>query len=222
MTLAAILAISILSLGWFPPSVRDLSAASAATSQSSDAQPPQVPQQPAPPQPSTTGQAENPTSPAKPTAKPRRHHKKASVPDCSNSPTALDPAPDSPAGSSSTNAASANTGSTNSESAASKPCPPPKKVVRNGGSDEPAVQLTGGTAAARASQERSTADLTAAAEENLKKISGRQLNPSQQEIVNQIQQFVEQSKKAVVAGDLERAHNLALKAHLLSVELVKP
>jgi len=62
----------------------------------------------------------------------------------------------------------------------------------------------------------------AATEENLKKIEGRQLNPSQQEMVTQIKQFMEQSKVAVAAGDPERGNNLALKAHLLSDELVKP
>jgi hypothetical protein len=62
----------------------------------------------------------------------------------------------------------------------------------------------------------------AATEENLKKIEGRQLSPSQQEMVSQIKQFREQSKTAAAAGDLDRAHNLAMKAHLLSDELVKP
>jgi hypothetical protein len=62
----------------------------------------------------------------------------------------------------------------------------------------------------------------AAIEGNLKKIEGRQLNPSQQEMVNQIKQFREQSKSAAAAGDLDRAHNLAMKAHLLSDELLKP
>jgi hypothetical protein len=33
---------------------------------------------------------------------------------------------------------------------------------------------------------------------------------------------MEQSKAAVAAGDLERGHKLALKAQLLSDELVKP
>jgi hypothetical protein len=70
--------------------------------------------------------------------------------------------------------------------------------------------------------QRSTEELTAATGENLKKVEGRQLNPNQQEMVNQIKQFMEQSKTAVAAGDLERGHNLALKAHLLSDELVKP
>lgn len=102
------------------------------------------------------------------------------------------------------------------------PCAPPKKVVRNGGSNEPNVQLTGGTNAEQAVHKRSTGELMAATEENLKKIAGRPLNPSQQEMVSKIKQFMEQSKTAVAAGNPERGHNLALKAHLLSDELVKP
>jgi hypothetical protein len=94
--------------------------------------------------------------------------------------------------------------------------------VHNGGSNEPTIQLVGGDAADQASKERSTEQLTAATEENLKKIAGRQLNSTQEETVSQIKQFMDQSKKAVAAGDPERGHNLALKARLLSDELVKP
>ena len=148
-----------------------------------------------------------PTQPAresadqpKPATKPH-HRKKTSTSNCS---TAA-PAPNSA-----------------ENPALAAPCPPPKKVVRNGGSEEPAVQLTGGTTAEQALHQRSTHQLMAATEENLKKIEGRQLNPSQQEMVNQIKQFREQSKTAAAAGDLDRAHNLAVKAHLLSDELVKP
>jgi hypothetical protein len=103
-----------------------------------------------------------------------------------------------------------------------KPCPPPKKVVRNGGSSEPKVQLTGGTTAQQAANKSSTEQLRAATEENLKKAAALQLNPTKREMVTQIKQFMEQSKAAVAAGDLERGHNLALKAQLLSDELVKP
>jgi hypothetical protein len=41
-------------------------------------------------------------------------------------------------------------------------------------------------------------------------------------MLTQIQQFMEQSKAALAAKDMERGHNLALKAHLLSEELAKP
>jgi hypothetical protein len=64
--------------------------------------------------------------------------------------------------------------------------------------------------------------MLAATETNLKKIAGQQLSSNQQEMVNQIRQFMEQSKAAAGDGDLERARTLAWKAQLLSDELVKP
>jgi len=104
-----------------------------------------------------------------------------------------------------------------------KPCPPQKVIVKDGGSDQPIVQLKGDTPPSTASNERlNTEQLQLATEDNLKKIAGRQLNPNQQEMVNQIKQFMEQSKAAVTDGDLERGHNLAMKARLLSDELVNP
>ena len=96
-------------------------------------------------------------------------------------------------------------------------------MVRNGGTSETKIQLTGGAVGEQASHQRDTAgQLLGSTEENLKKIAGRQLSATQQETVNQIHQFEEQSKQAVAAGDLERARTLALKAHLLSDELVGP
>jgi hypothetical protein len=191
---------------------------------------------------SSTGQAPKSASPAHATVKRRRLHKKTIYPDCTISPTPLHPLPgdstDSSkvAGSPSTGAASTNTGSPNNGTANGgsakgsakagaaplKPCPPPKKVVRNGGSEEPTIQLTGGTAAEQVSRQRSIDELTAATEENMKKIAGRELSPTQKEMVTQIKQFMEQSKTAVASGDPEGGHDLAIKARLLSEELVKP
>jgi len=59
-------------------------------------------------------------------------------------------------------------------------------------------------------------------ETNLKNLSSRQLNSNQQDMVNQVRQFMQQSKTAMSAGDFERAKTLAWKAQLLSEELVKP
>jgi hypothetical protein len=160
--------------------------------------------------------APTPTSPAsKPqdsTAKPKstqhRPRKKTNPSDCSPATTA---------------AGADKTASASNSASMVKPCPPPKVVVRNGGSDEPTVELKGDTSADKASYERSTTEqLSAGTEENLKKIAGQELTSSQQEIVNQVKQFMEQSKAAIAAGDLERGHNLAVKAHVLSEELVKP
>ena len=98
-------------------------------------------------------------------------------------------------------------------------CPPPVTVVHDGGTADPAIKLTGN---AEAPQAKHPADqLVGTTEENLKKIEGRELNSSQQEMLTQIHQFLDQSKAATAAGDIDRGHNLAMKAHLLSDELTK-
>ena len=61
-----------------------------------------------------------------------------------------------------------------------------------------------------------------ATEANLKRLAGKQLTANQQDMVSQTRQFMQQSKAAVEAGDLERARTLAWKAQVLSEELVKP
>jgi len=214
MTLAAILAVYVLSLGhsstaWLPPAVQRFAAQSAdrqspavtsSNSSTPESQASGSSQTPAQPTSAPTQPPQDSADQSKPAPKPH-HRKKAGTPKCST---------DAPAPNSAKN------------SAPSTACPPPKKVVRNGGSDEPAVQLTGGTTAEQALHQRSTEQLRLATEENLKKIEGRQLGPSQQDMKNQINQFMEQSQTAAAAGDLDRAHNLVLKAHLLSDELVKP
>ena len=85
------------------------------------------------------------------------------------------------------------------------------------------MELKGKTTVEQASQERSTTDqLTAATEDSLKKITEHQLTASQQEMVSQVKEFLEKSKKAVAEGDLQLGNDLAMKAHLLSDELMKP
>jgi len=85
------------------------------------------------------------------------------------------------------------------------------------------VQLAGGAAGNQASHQRDTANqMLESTEANLKKIAGRQLSSNQQDMVNQIRQFMGQSKAAVDAGDLDRARTLAWKAQLLSEDLLKP
>jgi hypothetical protein len=226
-----------------PPATSSSDASQSQGNSASQVQtPPSQNTQPAEAPNSPPNSAPNSPAQAKPTpARPRR--KKTIPPNCSNTPTALDTTvgkPADPANSTgpglttagpdtagsatagSTTTDSADTDAKNGNAAALKPCPPPKKVIRNGGSSEPKVQLTGGTAAEQASDKSSTDQLRAATEENLKKVAELQLNSSQREIVSQIREFLKQSKAAVAAGDLEGGHNLAQKAHLLSDELVKP
>ena len=112
---------------------------------------------------------------------------------------------------------------TSKNSTPSGNCPPPKTVIRQGGTSEPSIQLAGGTTGNQTNQQRNNAnDMLDAADANLKKIAGRQLSSTEQDMVSQIRQFMDQSKTAVGTGDLERARTLAWKAQLLSQELVKP
>jgi len=107
--------------------------------------------------------------------------------------------------------------------ASEKNTPQSKTVVKNGSEAEPAVQLAPDVSQQQASSQRQgTSQLLASTDESLKKISGRQLASNQQEMVQQIRKFMEQAKAANDEGDLERAHNLALKANLLAQELAKP
>jgi hypothetical protein len=236
MTLAAVLALYFLSLA--DPSLGSalaLQESAAQDSGGSSASPAQTPSaqsvNPAPAP--SSGQKQTSPGAAKPSAQHRRHLKKTAVPDCSplKTPGESNPAASTNTGSTdavpgeapSRRAVSGQPGPTTTTSPAPKPCPPAKVVVRNGGSKEPTVELKGDTTPEQASQQRYTTEqLTAVTEENLKKIAGRQLNPSQQEMINQIKEFMDQSKKAIAAGDVQRGHNLAVKARVLSDELVKP
>ena len=241
MTLAAILVVCFLSLGGpildalSPGSGPGVGGSATRAQDQNSAATPQSQTAPAqgsnPGSASPTDQPRNSLSPAKPSAKKTRHRKKESVPNCSDSPAASSPAdsgkPNAATAKRSTNPSSGNAqtapSGTSGSTVAAKPCPPPKVVIKNGGSDEPTVELKGGTSEPQASQQRlSTEQLTSATQENLKKTAGRQLDPSQQETVNQTKQFMDQAKSAVAAGDVERGHNLAKKAYLLSEELLKP
>src|SRR5215470_10699910 len=82
----------------------------------------------------------------------------------------------------------------------------PKKVVRNGSTEEPIVQIAPGMSDAQASEHRQgTAQLLATTDANLKKLDAQQLDASKQGVVKQIQTYVEQAHSAEAAGDLDRA-----------------
>ncbi len=99
---------------------------------------------------------------------------------------------------------------------------PTKIVVRNGSTPDPEVQLSPGLSQEQASHQRqNTSQLLTNTEANLKKISGRQLNASEQDMVKQVRMYMDQARMATDSGDLQRAHNLAFKAHLLSDELLR-
>jgi hypothetical protein len=211
MTLAAILTVLAVVSAWLPavsapgPWTAQTETTAQTQNGSSSSQPQAIPTTTPQAKPPSTGPAQDSTQPRVKIKKPRQR-RRIIHPDCTTAGNEKSTA-GNPAGN------PAPTG---------KPCPPRKVVVRNGGSDPPAVELKGNTPAEEAVHQRSTEQLTAATEANLSKVAGRTLNPNQQELVDQIHQFMEQSKTAIAAGDPDRGHSLALKAHLLSDELVKP
>jgi hypothetical protein len=72
----------------------------------------------------------------------------------------------------------------------------------------------------QANYEKKTGDDVNVAEKNLQAAQGKQLNASQQDIVDKVRSFVMQARDASKSGDWARAQNLAQKARLLSIELI--
>jgi hypothetical protein len=66
-----------------------------------------------------------------------------------------------------------------------------------------------------------TVQLIQSTEDNLKNLN-RRLSDDDKAVVEQIKNYLAQSRTATSENDVIRAHNLALKAHLLSDELVRP
>lgn len=170
--------------------------ATAPTVQPAPTTPPPQPTQPLP-QPSTTPA----TTPEKPTAtttatKPKPKHKKP--------PVAKKEQP-------STTAKATPPGSSK---------PPNKIVIQEGGTTPASPQLSAGGPRESISHDRQTTEqLIDSAEANLRSVN-HSLSAGEQDMVAQIRSFIQQSRQATTDGDTVRAHNLALKAHLLSDELV--
>lgn len=98
---------------------------------------------------------------------------------------------------------------------------PPKIVIQEGGTDDSVGPISTPIAHDEATHRRlSTAQLLESTESNLRGLK-RTLTAEEQATVAQIKDYMEQSRAATTQQDLVRAHNLALKAHLLSDELVK-
>jgi len=170
-----------------------------------------------------SSQTEPPTAQKPVPAKPHRGKKKQAASNCLPASSATTAAP--PVAAPSGNPAQNPSKGASNPAPANAPtvCPPPKIVVRQGGTSEPSIQLAGGAIGDQAAQQRHTAsEMLSATELNLKKIDETKLTTSQHEMVNQVHQFMDQSKSAASAGDLERARTLAWKAQLLSEELVNP
>ncbi len=72
----------------------------------------------------------------------------------------------------------------------------------------------------QAAAEKQTREDIGAAERNLRSALGRQLNPTQSDLVEKIRGFLGQAREAIRDSDWLRAKNLAQKAQVLSAELI--
>lgn len=100
---------------------------------------------------------------------------------------------------------------------------PPRIVVQPGGgpADTPQGTVVPELTHTEETHRRLTTEqLMHSTETNLKSLR-RVLNEQERAMLQQIQLFMTQSREASQTQDLVRAHNLALKAHLLSDELVR-
>lgn len=99
---------------------------------------------------------------------------------------------------------------------------PHKVVVHQGSVSEPRVQILPGLTEEEASHQRESAEqLLGAADTHLKELAARTLNLNQQGLTVQIRQYMDGARSALKESDFQRAHTLALKAYLLSDDLVK-
>ena len=105
-----------------------------------------------------------------------------------------------------------------------KNTPPKTKVIPADKTEPPATSIgqisPGPTPADTAHSQTSTDQLLQGAESNLNSIT-RQLSKDEEAMRAQIKEFISQSHKATTENDPARAHNFAVKARLLSDELVK-
>jgi hypothetical protein len=105
-----------------------------------------------------------------------------------------------------------------------KNTPPKTKVIQADKTETPATSIgqisPGPTPADAAHSQSSTDQLLQGAESNLNSIT-RQLSKDEEAMRAQIKEFINQSHKATTENDPARAHNFAVKARLLSDDLVK-
>jgi hypothetical protein len=97
---------------------------------------------------------------------------------------------------------------------------PGKVVISNGGAKEVRLQLTPTSTPAEAEeQRRQTRNLLWISNENLKRIAGHDLDANQQDMLEQVHNYMTQARVADKAGELQRAQILAYKARQLSDDL---
>jgi hypothetical protein len=107
----------------------------------------------------------------------------------------------------------------NEKTTEAKNIPPPRVVIQEGGTNGSSAQMSSGQRQ-EAYNQTTTEQLLDGTAANLRNIKP-QLSAEEQSMLSHIRDFVTQSQQATKDGDAVRAHTLALKARLLSDELVK-
>jgi hypothetical protein len=99
---------------------------------------------------------------------------------------------------------------------------PNKVVVPEGGAKEPPTQIAPGLAPDEAARDRREADQwLSSTDAQVKVLAGRNLSVPQQTTLGQVRNYLVGARAALQENDMRRAHTLALKAHLLSDDLIK-
>ena len=99
---------------------------------------------------------------------------------------------------------------------------PNKVVVPEGGAKEPPTQIAPGLAPDEVARERREADeWLSSTDAQLKLLSVRSLSVRQQDTLGQVRNYLVGARAALQENDMRRAHTLALKAYLLSDDLIK-
>lgn len=108
------------------------------------------------------------------------------------------------------------------EDTIAKAAPPPRIVVQPGAATaESATTVVPSMPHSEEAHHRFTTEqLMQSTDANVKSLK-RVLTADERGILQQVQAFMTQAREAIQTNDLVRAHNLALKAHLLSDELVR-
>jgi hypothetical protein len=98
--------------------------------------------------------------------------------------------------------------------------PGSSRVTINSGADSDSSISAGLPHTDETHHRETTSELIQQTEDNLRMLT-RQLSSEEQNQIEQIRNFLDQARSATADNDLVRAHNLALKAHLLSDELLR-
>ncbi|HYN14319.1 MAG TPA: hypothetical protein VES66_00845 [Terriglobales bacterium] len=176
-------------------------------------QAPTVQPEPAPPPPAQPPAETQPTPPAAET-QPEKTETTAEKPKPKKKPSTKKPAA----------AASSPQGQQQTQASAPQPAPAKtsKLVIQEGSAPNSQGQLAAGVGLEDSSShsKQTTEQLLQSTQANLNSIN-RPLSPEEQAMVTQIKDYMAQARKATADSDTVRARNLALKARLLSDELVK-